>query len=35
MLWTHKKLRKFGKQWVVTTESMEAITGVKDLRKNK
>lgn len=28
-------IRKFGKQWVVTTEGMEAITGVKDPRKNK
>lgn len=26
-------IRKFGKQWVVTTEGMEAITGVKDPRK--
>ena len=28
-------IRKFGKQWVVTTEGMEAITGVPDPRKNK
>lgn len=28
-------IRKFGKQWVVTTEGMEAITGVKDPRKSK
>lgn len=26
-------VRKIGKQWVVTTEGMEAITGVKDPRK--
>lgn len=26
-------IRKFGKQWVVTTEGMEAITGAKDPRK--
>lgn len=26
-------IRKFGKQWIVTTEGMEAITGVKDPRK--
>ena len=26
-------IRKFGKQWVVTTEGLEAITGVKDPRK--
>lgn len=26
-------IRKFGKQWVVTTEGMETITGVKDPRK--
>ncbi len=26
-------IRKFGKQWVVTTEGMEAITGVKAPRK--
>ncbi|WP_242363750.1 helix-turn-helix domain-containing protein [Limosilactobacillus antri] len=25
-------VRKIGKQWVVTTEGMEAITGVKDPR---
>ncbi|WP_462333650.1 helix-turn-helix domain-containing protein [Limosilactobacillus oris] len=25
--------RKFGTTWVVTTEGMEAITGVKDPRK--
>ena len=25
-------IRKFGKQWIVTTEGMEAITGVKDPR---
>lgn len=25
-------IRKFGKQWVVTTEGMEAVTGVKDPR---
>lgn len=28
-------IRKFGKQWIVTTEGMEAITGVKDPRKNE
>ena len=27
-------IRKFGKQWIVTTEGMEAITGVKDPRKD-
>jgi hypothetical protein len=26
-------IRKFGTTWVVTTEGMEAITGVKDPRK--
>ena len=26
-------IRKFGKQWIVTTEGMEAITGIKDPRK--
>lgn len=26
-------IRKFGKQWIVTTEGMEAVTGVKDPRK--
>lgn len=26
-------IRKFGKQWIVTTEGMEAITGTKDPRK--
>ena len=26
-------IRKFGKQWVVTTEGMEAVTGVEDPRK--
>lgn len=26
-------IRKFGTIWVVTTEGMEAITGVKDPRK--
>lgn len=26
-------IRKFGKQWIVTTKGMEAITGVKDPRK--
>ena len=26
-------IRKFGKQWIITTEGMEAITGVKDPRK--
>ena len=26
-------IRKFGRAWVVTTEGMEAITGVKDPRK--
>lgn len=25
-------IRKFGKQWVVTTEGMEAVTGVNDPR---
>lgn len=28
-------IRKIGRQWVVTIEGMEAITGVKDPRKNK
>ena len=28
-------IRKFGKQGVVTTEGMEAITGIKDPRKDK
>lgn len=28
-------IRKFGRQWVVTTEGMEAMTGVKDPRKSK
>ena len=28
-------IHKIGRQWVVTTEGMEAITGVKDPRKNK
>lgn len=28
-------IRKFGTTWVVTTEGMEAITGVKDPRKQK
>lgn len=27
-------IRKFGKQGVVTTEGMEAVTGVKDPRHN-
>ncbi|WP_283585611.1 helix-turn-helix domain-containing protein [Limosilactobacillus ingluviei] len=26
-------IRKFGTTWVVTTEAMEAITGIKDPRK--
>lgn len=26
-------VRKFGKQWIVTSEGMEAVTGVKDPRK--
>lgn len=26
-------IRKFGNSWVVTTEGMEAITGIKDPRK--
>lgn len=26
-------IRKFGKQWIVTTEGMEAITGIKDPRR--
>ncbi|WP_263851495.1 helix-turn-helix domain-containing protein, partial [Limosilactobacillus reuteri] len=26
-------IRKVGKQWIVTTEGMEAITGAKDPRK--
>lgn len=26
-------IRKIGRQWVVTTEGMEAITGIKDPRK--
>lgn len=28
-------IRKFGKQWIITTEGMEAITGVTDPRKVK
>lgn len=28
-------IRKFGKQWVVTTEGMEAVTGEVDPRKVK
>ena len=28
-------IRKFGKQWIVTTEGMEAITGVEDPRKKE
>ena len=28
-------IRKFGKQWIVTTEGMEAITGVDDPRKRE
>ncbi|WP_225358053.1 helix-turn-helix domain-containing protein [Limosilactobacillus reuteri] len=28
-------MRKFGQAWVVTTKGMEAITGMKDPRKNK
>lgn len=28
-------IRKFGKQWVVTTRGMESITGIKDPRLNK
>lgn len=28
-------VRKFGKQWVVTTEGMEAATGEVDPRKTK
>ncbi|MBW3349863.1 helix-turn-helix domain-containing protein [Limosilactobacillus reuteri] len=27
-------IRKFGRAWVVTTKGMEAITGMKDPRKN-
>lgn len=27
-------IRKFGKQWIVTTEGMEAVTGVRDPRKS-
>ena len=27
-------IRKFGKQWIVTTDGMEAITGVKDPLKH-
>lgn len=27
-------IRKFGKQWIVTTQAMEAITEKKDPRKN-
>ena len=27
-------IRKFGKQWIVRTQAMEAITGEKDPRKN-
>lgn len=26
-------IRKFGKQWIVTTEGVEDITGIKDPRK--
>lgn len=26
-------IRKFGKQWIITTRGMEAITGVKDPRR--
>lgn len=26
-------IRKFGKQWIVTTEGMETATGIKDPRK--
>lgn len=26
-------IRKFGRTWVVTTEAMETITGIKDPRK--
>lgn len=26
-------IRKFGTSWVVTTEGMEAVTGIKDPRK--
>lgn len=26
-------IRKFGKTWVVTVEGMEAVTGIKDPRK--
>lgn len=28
-------IRKFGRSWVVTTEAMEAVTGIKDPRKSK
>lgn len=28
-------IRKLGRTWVVTTEGMEAITGVKDPRKKQ
>lgn len=28
-------IRKFGRAWVVTTAGMEAITGIKDPRKQK
>lgn len=27
-------IRKFGRSWVVTTQGMEAITGIKDPRTN-
>ncbi|MES5109443.1 helix-turn-helix domain-containing protein [Lactobacillus iners] len=30
-----KKHLKFGKQWIVTTQGMETITGKQDPRKNK
>ena len=32
---TEGSIRKFGQAWVVTTKGMEAITGMKDPRKNK
>lgn len=33
--WPEGSWRKFGKQLVVTTEGMEAVTGEKDPRINK
>ena len=28
-------IRKFGKTWVVTTKGMEAVTGIKDPRRDR